>query len=85
MCSTDEFMRRVAEEWRGSVSESAKLSFGPVRYTDPLGAYAASRIDSETENLFTKTFRYAYQRERAVLWACQAARVRTWRTSNLNS
>ena len=57
------FIRRVAEEWRRSASESAKLSFGPVRYTDPLGAYAAAQIDPKTVNFFTKTFRYAYQRE----------------------
>lgn len=57
------FIARIAKEWKTSVSESADLSFGPVRYTDPLGAYATSEIDSELQNFFTKTFRYAYQNE----------------------
>lgn len=41
-----EFINRVAKAWRESAPRSAELSFGPVEYTDPLGAYSESNIDS---------------------------------------
>ena len=58
-----EFINRVAKAWRESNQESAELSFGPVDYTDPLGAYSECDIESRHMNFFCKTFRYAYQAE----------------------
>ena len=57
------FIHRVVEAWRRSVPEEGEPSFGSVKYDDPVGVYADWSMDSPGTNYFTKTFRYAYQRE----------------------
>ena len=58
-----QFISRVREEWNRSRSGATNLSSGPVRYDDPVGAYAEWERESQTTNFFTKTFRYVYQNE----------------------
>ena len=58
-----EFVRRMEEQWRRSMSTVGNLAFGPVQYNDPLGAFGEGAWRSRQTNFFTKTFRYAYQSE----------------------
>ena len=58
-----EFITRLRSAWNRVGPEAGKLGFGPVIYDDPLGAYANPGVQPGVTNYFTKTFRYAYQRE----------------------
>ena len=58
-----EFIARLRSAWNRLGPDVREMAFGPVIYDDPAGAYAKSAVQPGVTNYFTKTFRYAYQRE----------------------